>query len=143
VQALHSQDGQLAAVQTRASFLLAASGIATGAVLSGPTGGLHGWGVTAVIAFGMTGVLATLIIAPRRNKWAFTTNAHIVIDAVAARPEMTSVEVLEWLAKKNQDNYARNRARLDSLYSLLSFGCACLVWRWSPPSSSSSRVRLV
>jgi len=127
VHALQSQEDQLGGLQTRASFLLAASGIATGTVLSRPTIALHGVGLVSVMAFGGAAVLATIVIAPRFEAWRFTANATTIIDAVAARPALTTVEVMEWLARTNQANYARNKGRLDSLYTLLSLGCVALV----------------
>lgn len=119
---LDSQEDQLAGLHTRASFLLAAAGIATGTVLGRASGSVNAFGLLAVLAFGATALLATAIIAPRRNHWKFTASAQLILDS-ARDPE----DLLAWLASKQHAAYTQNRTRLEDLYALLTYGCISLV----------------
>lgn len=126
VRALASQETQLAGLHARASFLLAAAGIATGAVL-GTTGGMiNRSGLIAIIFFAVTACLATWILRPRREAWVFTSSASIVLDTADAY-SLTEEHVLRWVGNVNQEHYMKNKAKLNGLYTLLSAGCSVLV----------------
>ena len=126
VRALASQEAQLAGLHARASFLLAAAGIATGTVLGRTGGSLNGSGLTAIVFFATTAVAATLILLPRREAWKFTSSAQTILDTADARA-LTEERVLRWLGKANQENYVTNKATLNALYLILNGGCASLV----------------
>lgn len=126
VRALASQEAQLAGLHARASFLLAAAGIATGTVLSRAGGTLNHSGLIATIFFGAVAVIATWILLPRRETWLFTSNASTIMDAAEAHG-LTDDRVLQWVGNVNQRNYLKNKAKLDGLYRGLTCGCAALV----------------
>ena len=126
VRAVSSQETQLAALHTRASFILGAAGIATGTVLGRGASNLHGFGLVAVVAFAAAAVFSTIILAPRRDAWRFTSNAKTIIQAGTENPRLTTTQIREWLATTNQSNYESDKTRLDSLYNLLTGACASL-----------------
>jgi hypothetical protein len=126
IRELASQESQLDGLHARASFLLAAAGIATGTVLGRTSGSLNGVGLGAVIAFGMTAVLATTILAPRRESWEFTPSAQIILDT-AREHELAPEGALEWLASAQHAAYTKNKGRLKDLYTLLTCGCFALI----------------
>jgi hypothetical protein len=140
LRALASQEAQLAALHTRASFVLSAAGIATGAVLGGNSANLSGAAIAAVVLFAIAAILSTAVLVPRPvplprvlprrlhrpDPWRFTANAAMLVDTVASRPDMTTTDVREWLGKAGQENYISNRGRLKVLYRLFTLACVAL-----------------
>jgi len=125
IRELASQEGQLAALHTRASFLLAAAGIATGTVLGRSAGTINAAGLAAVIAFGVTAIAATWILAPRHEAWHFTPSAQLILKTAEKR--LDGEATLQWLAGAQHDAYLENKAKLKHLYRLLTGGCWALV----------------
>jgi hypothetical protein len=126
VRALVSQEGQLSGLHVRASFLLAAAGVATATVLGRAGGQVNRAGVTAVIFFAATAIIAAWILLPRRDAWKFTSNAAIILDEATSRPNLTEKDVLDWVGRANQANYVENKRLLDWLHKLLTSGCVTL-----------------
>jgi hypothetical protein len=113
-RALSSQDTELDSLHTRASFILAGAGIASGAVLSGPTGVLHGFAIAAIGGFTAASLLATVVLLPLFNSWAFTNNARSILEK--ADTGISEEDLKRWLATWNQKHVERNKAQLDRLY---------------------------
>lgn len=126
VRALATQEGQLDGLHARASFLLAAAGIATGTVLGTTNDSLSKAGITSVILFGLTAIAATSILFPTRDGWFFTSDANTIID-VGVERSLSKTQTLEWIAKHNQANWLSNKRRLDWRYQMLSLGCVLLI----------------
>ncbi len=105
---------------------MGAAGIATGTVLSRAGGTLNHSGLIATIFFGVTAIVATWILRPRGDAWLFTSSASIIFETAETR-SLTEEAVLEWVGNVNQDNYVKNKAKLDGLYNALTCGCVALV----------------
>lgn len=128
LRALASQEEALSGLHARASFLLAAAGIATGTVLGRTGGQLNRAGLIAIAFFAATAIIATSILAPRSLTWRFTTSAVVVLDASASYPALGTEEaVLRWLGRVNERNYVDNRDKLKRQYAALAYGCGALV----------------
>jgi hypothetical protein len=124
--ALESQEGQLDGLHTRASFLLAAAGIATGTVLGTTSGTLGHAAIASVIFFAATAGAAIWILLPRRKAWKFTASGSTVLEMSQRHSDWSKTEILEWLAEHYSKSYVENRTRLGWQYRILSGGCLTL-----------------
>jgi uncharacterized protein YfiM (DUF2279 family) len=124
--ALESQEAELSGLHARASFLLAAAGIATGTVLGTSPGTLSHAGLASVVCFAATAGAAIWILLPRRKAWTFTASGATVIEQAKTHADWSKTELLEWLANAYHASYVANRKRLEWQYRILSAGCVTL-----------------
>jgi hypothetical protein len=115
VRALAAQEHELAAIHVRASFVLAASGVAAGALAQSNRHGA--FAILALIAFLAAGVLAVATFLPRQEKWRFHHNARSMLTSYVDAGT-SYVQAQRWLAEDNEDGRTANKKALSSLYGL-------------------------
>jgi hypothetical protein len=124
VRALAAQETELAAIHLRASFVLAASGVAAGALAQSNRHGA--FAILALIAFLAAGVLAVATFLPRRERWRFHNNARSMLTSYVDAGT-GYVQTQRWLAEDNQDSRFANKMALNSLYELFFWASLAVV----------------
>lgn len=124
VRALAAQERELEALHVRASFVLAASGVAAGALAQSNRHGA--FAILALIAFLVAGVLAVATFLPRQERWMFHHNARSMLGSYVDAG-ITYVQAQRWLAEDNEDARIVNKNELSTLYLLFFFASLAIV----------------
>jgi hypothetical protein len=111
-------------VHTRASFVLAAAGVAAGALAQ--TGRHGAAAVIALFAFFAAGGFAVATLVPRWQTWSFQHNARRMLETYVDGGH-TFLQSQRWIAEDNRDAYEQNRNRLARLYLWLWCGALLIV----------------
>jgi hypothetical protein len=128
VRAVDQQVRQLDELRTRASIILAASGVSTGFL--GRTAverGLGLFGYFAMLGFVASALACVWVLLPRWDAWEFSINAKELQPYFLDEDEPESPDSLfTYLAEQIQDDFEANSGRLEGLYMWFTWACLAL-----------------